>query len=93
MNQLKQRIQQLDDDIEDLIYIDGDPIVIRRATSEEESIGEFTEINTKNENAVYIVRNGIMVEAPAPDNGYGALTINWQGGKPCHGKMEQSFKL
>ncbi|WP_163526635.1 DUF3954 domain-containing protein [Halobacillus ihumii] len=46
-----------------------------------------------NEDAVYVVKDGEVVKAPAPEKGYGALTINWQGGKPCHGKMEQSFKL
>jgi len=45
------------------------------------------------ENAVYIVKDGEMVKAPEPTKGFGALTINWQGGKPCHGKMEESFKL
>ncbi|WP_348646621.1 DUF3954 domain-containing protein [Halobacillus sp. Cin3] len=45
------------------------------------------------ENAVYMVKDGQVVKAPAPKEGYGALTINWQGGKPCHGKMEESFKL
>ncbi|RDY70364.1 DUF3954 domain-containing protein [Halobacillus trueperi] len=45
------------------------------------------------ENAVYMVKDGQVVKAPAPEQGYGALTINWQGGKPCHGKIEESFKI
>ncbi|MFC7060808.1 hypothetical protein [Halobacillus seohaensis] len=34
-----------------------------------------------------------MVKAPALEKGYGDLMINWQGGKPCHGKVEHTFKL
>lgn len=45
------------------------------------------------ENAVYIVKDRQIVKAPAPEKRYGALTIKWQGGKPSHGKMEESFRL
>jgi len=44
------------------------------------------------ENAVYIVKDGEMVKAPEPTKGFGALTINWQGGKPCHGKNGRKFQ-
>jgi len=44
------------------------------------------------ENAVYIVKDGEMVKAPEPTKVRSSYN-KWQGGKPCHGKMEESFKL
>lgn len=55
-------------------------------------IGTTTEIDLL-ENAVYMVKEGKLVQAPAPETGHGTVTIHWQGGKPCHGKIEQNFKL
>ncbi|GGD05269.1 DUF3954 domain-containing protein [Pontibacillus salipaludis] len=45
------------------------------------------------ENAVYIVKDGALQELPKPETGHGTHTISWQGGKPCHGKMEHSLKF
>ncbi|MFC0525799.1 DUF3954 domain-containing protein [Pontibacillus salicampi] len=45
------------------------------------------------ENATYVVKNGALHKLPDPESGHGTQIINWQGGKPCHGKIEQSFKF
>ena len=44
-------------------------------------------------NATYIVLDGQLKEVPQPDAGYGKQIISWQGGKPCHGKLEVDFKF
>jgi hypothetical protein len=44
-------------------------------------------------NATYIVKDGQLHQVPMPPNGYGKQVINWQGGKPCHGSLEQTFKF
>ncbi|RID85072.1 DUF3954 domain-containing protein [Mesobacillus zeae] len=44
-------------------------------------------------NATYIVRDGQLKQVPSPPEGYGKQIINWQGGKPCHGTLEQSLKF
>ncbi|MBX9988640.1 DUF3954 domain-containing protein [Priestia aryabhattai] len=44
-------------------------------------------------NATYIVLDGQLKEVPQPDMGYGKQIISWQGGKPCHGKLEVDFKF
>jgi hypothetical protein len=44
-------------------------------------------------NATYVVRDGELQEVPKPQSGYGKQVINWQGGKPCHGDIVESFKL
>jgi len=50
------------------------------------------EIDLK-KNATYIVKDGVLKEVPKPEDGYGAQIINWQAGKPCHGKLERTFKF
>jgi hypothetical protein len=44
-------------------------------------------------NATYIVLDGQLKEVPQPEMGYGKQVISWQGGKPCHGKLEVDFKF
>lgn len=44
-------------------------------------------------NATYIVIDGQIKEVPQPDAGYGKQIISWQGGKPCHGKIEMDIKF
>nr|WP_249365562.1 DUF3954 domain-containing protein [Cytobacillus citreus] len=44
-------------------------------------------------NATYIVKDGQITEVPTPVEGYGTQIINWQGGKPCHGKLETIYKF
>ena len=44
-------------------------------------------------NATYIVKDGKLTEVPSPPVGYGRQVINWQGGKPCNGSLEESFKF
>ena len=44
-------------------------------------------------NATYIVLDGQLQEVPQPDMGYGKQIISWQGGKPCHGKLEIDFRF
>jgi hypothetical protein len=44
-------------------------------------------------NATYIVLDGQLKEVPQPEMGYGKQIISWQGGKPCHGKLEVDFKF
>ncbi len=51
-----------------------------------------TEINLM-ENATYIVKDGKLVKIPTPPNGFGKQLISWNDGKPCHGVLEQSFKI
>jgi len=45
------------------------------------------------ENAVYIVKDGELKQLPKPETGHGTHIINWQGNKPCHGKMELNLKF
>jgi len=44
-------------------------------------------------NATYIVKNGKIEVVPAPQGGFGKQIISWQGGKPCHGSVEASFRF
>lgn len=44
-------------------------------------------------NATYIVRDGKLTEVPSPAAGFGKQVINWQGGKPCNGSIEESIKF
>ncbi|MBO1515036.1 DUF3954 domain-containing protein [Metabacillus bambusae] len=44
-------------------------------------------------NATYIVKDGEIKVVPTPAAGYGKQIINWQGGKPCHGKLETDIKF
>ncbi|MGG1292842.1 DUF3954 domain-containing protein [Bacillus smithii] len=44
-------------------------------------------------NATYIVKDGQLKLVPTPPDGYGKQVIYWQGGKPCHGSLEQTFKI
>nr|WP_285846051.1 DUF3954 domain-containing protein [Metabacillus idriensis] len=50
------------------------------------------EINLMN-NATYIVKDGTLKQVPSPADGYGKQVISWQGGKPCHGKLETDIKF
>ncbi|WP_338030789.1 DUF3954 domain-containing protein [Cytobacillus citreus] len=52
----------------------------------------IAEIDLK-KNATYIVKDGQITEVPTPVEGYGTQIINWQGGKPCHGKLETIYKF
>lgn len=45
------------------------------------------------ENAVYMVKEGRIMQAPSPVTGHGTVTIHWQGGKPCHGDMSEKFRI
>lgn len=53
---------------------------------------EIAEIDLKI-NATYIVKDGELKQVPMPPEGYGKQIINWQGGKPCHGMLEQTLKF
>jgi hypothetical protein len=44
-------------------------------------------------NATYIIKDGKIQEVPQPAAGYGKQVISWQGGKPCHGKLETDIKF
>lgn len=44
-------------------------------------------------NATYVVVGGEFKEIPSPSKGYGKQIINWQGGKPCNGSVEDSLKF
>lgn len=44
-------------------------------------------------NATYVMKDGKLIEIPCPPAGYGKQVINWQGGKPCNGILEGSFKF
>lgn len=44
-------------------------------------------------NATYIVKDGKLQLVPMPPEGYGTQIINWQGGKPCTGRLEQVLKF
>ena len=46
-----------------------------------------------NKNCTYIVKDGTIQEVPTLIKGYGKQVINWQGGKPCHGKLEMDIKF
>ena len=44
-------------------------------------------------NATYVVSDGKLAIVPSPSAGYGKQVINWQGGKPCNGSIEESIKF
>jgi len=44
-------------------------------------------------NATYIVKDGELKQIPMPPEGFGKQIINWQGGKPCTGMLEQILKF
>ncbi|MGG3801775.1 DUF3954 domain-containing protein [Metabacillus fastidiosus] len=44
-------------------------------------------------NATYIIKDGKIIEVPMPPEGFGKQIINWQGGKPCTGMLEQILKF
>lgn len=44
-------------------------------------------------NATYVVKDGKIEIVPIPPSGYGQQIINWQGGKPSHGKLIEDFKF
>lgn len=63
-------------------------------------MGEVIQIDL-NKDAVYVVKGGNLSELPKPFSGHGShtftleceITVNWQGNKPCHGKMVHDFKF
>lgn len=55
--------------------------------------GKLTQEIDLMKNGTYVVRDGELKEVPKPQSGYGKQVINWQGGKPCHGAVEEGFKL
>ncbi|MEK5038785.1 DUF3954 domain-containing protein [Sporosarcina sp. FSL K6-3457] len=52
-----------------------------------------TEVIDLKKDATFIVKDGKLTEVPSPPTGYGKQIINWQGGKPCNGSLEESFKF
>lgn len=44
-------------------------------------------------NATYIVKDGLLIIADAPPNGFGKQIITWQSGKPSHYDVNYSSKL
>ncbi|WP_313891139.1 DUF3954 domain-containing protein [Psychrobacillus sp.] len=45
------------------------------------------------ENGAIVVKDGEVTILPSPPGGYGKQVINWQGGKPCNGTLEESIKF
>ncbi|MDW0112222.1 DUF3954 domain-containing protein [Sporosarcina saromensis] len=54
---------------------------------------EKTAVIDLRKNGTYIVKDGKLLLIPCPPAGYGKQVINWQGGKPCNGTIEESVKF
>ncbi|BAQ11323.1 hypothetical protein OXB_2852 [Bacillus sp. OxB-1] len=54
---------------------------------------EKTAVVDLRKNGTYIVKDGKLLPIPSPPAGYGKQVINWQGGKPCNGTIEESVKF
>ncbi|MFC7364523.1 MULTISPECIES: DUF3954 domain-containing protein [Bhargavaea] len=47
----------------------------------------------KDENAVYIVKDGKVKKVEGPPHGFGKQTVTWQHGKPSHVELNYSEKV
>ncbi|GKV70265.1 hypothetical protein NCCP2716_27630 [Sporosarcina sp. NCCP-2716] len=56
-------------------------------------MGKTEEVIDLSKNGTYIVKDGKLLLVPSPPAGFGKQVINWQGGKPCNGTIEESVKF
>ena len=56
-------------------------------------VEKHTAVVDLKKNGTYVVNDGKLTPIPCPPGGYGKQVINWQGGKPCNGLLEESIKF